>query len=147
MEEQLKSLEWKGFEGSRLNNQDRCLQKGLESILHGNVHRGAVVPSRNFLAHKLSGTSSRSLKSLYQRQGADDCLPADGQYVCSTLHKRNQRYKIPRSVLFSTRSLALVSTTQDSCGSQVSTRHIEYSGGQGVQSYGGASRLETTIME
>ena len=103
--------------------------------------QGGVVPSRDVPAHKLLGTSSRSLcsKNFYQRQGPDDCSPADGQYVCSTLFKQNGRYKNP--VL--ARSLGLVSTTQDSCESQVPTRHIEHSGRQGVPSDGGPSRLET----
>ena len=115
-------------------------RKGWGAFCMG-TSTGGSGPSRNFPAHKLLGASSRSLcsKNFYQRQGPDDCSPADGQYVCSTLYKQNGRYKTPRSGLFSTRSLGLVSTTQDSCGSQVPTRHIEHLSRQRVPSDGGPS--------
>ena len=147
VEGQLTSLEWKGpsYRESRLNYRDRCLQKRLGGILYGNVHRRGVVPSRIFSAHKLPGTFSRSLcnKNFYQGKSPNDCSPAYGQYVCSTLHKQDGRYQIPCSGSFSTRSLGLVSRTQNSGGSKVSTRHIEYSSRQGVQSNAGPPRLET----
>lgn len=148
VEGQLRSLERQGFSfrESRLNYRNRCLQKGLGSILHGNVHRGWGWSQAETFLHincleLLAGAFAVKTFTKGKAQMTVRLLMDN----MSTAHYINKMGGIKSPVMarlaLDLDHLGLVSTTQDSCGSQVPTRHIEHSDGQGVQSNGGPSRL------
>ena len=114
------------------HNRNRCLPQGLGDLLHRGSYGRSVVPRGIPVTDQLSRAPSRSLCKF---QSSNESLPTDGECFRSPLHQQNGRNKIICLSPSSYRSMRMVLTTQNSNRGGVSSRGLEHTGRQRVQSH------------
>ena len=145
MERQFRCLEWEepNIWNSRSHNRNRCIPQGLGGLLRGGSYGRSVVPRGIPVTHQLSRALCRSVcnNDLCRIQSSNESSPTDGECFRNSLHQQNGTNKITNPSPSSHRSMGMVLTTQNSNRGAVSSRGLEHTGRQRVQSHVRCSRI------
>ena len=126
-------------------NADRCLQKGMGSMLQWNINRGSVVQGGTGNAHKYTRTISSKIGTLdiHKNETSKVDTHADRQYDCIVIspeNGRDEKQKVNRNIQG---NMGLPSNRTDHNYCRIFTERPECDSRLGVSTCRGWVRMET----